>query len=133
MKRKNEVYITPSWDINPLASINGRASVVSAESFRSKYPSGKVPRSSTDYGKIFICRRGCNTRTATYTEEFVWEDIYQSAEDILPLIERVQNQTKPTRKRKRSDVPNEDDVVDVRYFPAFCSYPMLNFVVGSNE
>ena len=103
-----EVYITPSWDVNPLASINGRASIVSAETFKSKYPSGKVPRSSKDYGKIFICRRGCNTRTATYTDEFEWDNIYESADDILPLIERVESQTKATRKRKRIEVVNDD-------------------------
>ena len=58
---------------------------------------------------MFICRRGCNTRTATYTDEFKWEDIYQSADDILPLIERVQSQTKATRKRKRgADTADED-------------------------
>ena len=93
-----------------MTSINGRASVVSAETFKSKYPSGKVPRSSKDHGKIFICRRGCNTRTATYTDEFNWEEIYQSADDILPLIERVENQTKATRKRKRDvDLADEWD------------------------
>ena len=107
-----EVYITPSWDVNPLTSINGRASIVSAETFRSRYPSGKVPRSSKDYGKIFICRRGCNTRTATYTDEFVWEDIYSSADDILPLIERVESQTKATRKRKRNDDIDHEDPAD---------------------
>ncbi|KAI4257638.1 MAG: hypothetical protein L6R42_005532, partial [Xanthoria sp. 1 TBL-2021] len=101
----NEVYITPSWDVNPLASINGKATVVSAESFKSKYPSGKVPRSSRDYGKIFICRRGCNTRTATYTDEFIWEDIFNGAEDLHDLIDYVKSQTKATRKRKR----NADD------------------------
>ncbi|KAK3176425.1 hypothetical protein OEA41_007748 [Lepraria neglecta] len=103
----NEVYITPSWDNNPLTSINGRATVVSRKTFEKRYPNGKVPRSSKDYGKIFICRRGCNTRTATYTDEFVWDDVYQSANDILPLIERIQSQTKATRKRKRED---EDEV-----------------------
>ncbi|CAD6566190.1 MAG: Origin recognition complex, subunit 1 [Alectoria sarmentosa] len=107
-----EVYITPSWDVNPLTSINGRASIVSAETFKSKHPSGKVPRSSKDYGKIFICRRGCNTRTATYTDEFDWGNTYQSADDILALIERVQTQTKATRKRKRGDVANEDPADD---------------------
>lgn len=99
----NEVYITPSWDINPLNSINGRAKIVSVETFHSQYPSGKVPRSSKDYGKIFICRRGCNTRTATYTDTFNWEEIYRSANDIDPLIERIRSQTKATRKQKRSD------------------------------
>lgn len=97
----NEVYITPSWDVNPLSSINGKATVVSVDNFRHKYPSGKVPRLSKDYGKIFICRRGCNTRTATYTEEFAWEDIYRGAEDLLELIDHVKTQTKATRKRKR--------------------------------
>ncbi|KAL8835289.1 MAG: hypothetical protein Q9170_003375 [Blastenia crenularia] len=97
----NEVYITPSWDVNPLASINGKATIASAEVFRKRYPSGKVPQSSKDYGKTFICRRGCNTRTATYTEEFVWEDIYHGVEDLLDLIDHVKNQTKATRKRKR--------------------------------
>ncbi|KAI4277283.1 MAG: hypothetical protein L6R38_005471 [Xanthoria sp. 2 TBL-2021] len=105
----NEVYITPSWDVNPLASINGKATVVSAESFKSKYPSGKVPRSSRDYGKIFICRRGCNTRTATYTDEFIWEDKFNGAEDLHNLIDYVKSQTKATRKRKRNaDEPAVD-------------------------
>ncbi|KAL8781652.1 MAG: hypothetical protein Q9213_005917 [Squamulea squamosa] len=105
----NEVYITPSWDVNPLASINGKATVVSAETFKSKYPSGKVSRSSKDYGKIFICRRGCSTRTATYTDEFIWEDKYHGAEDLLDLIDYVKSQTKATRKRKRdADDPTVD-------------------------
>lgn len=104
----NELYITPSWDINPLTSINGRAKIVSAETFESQYPSGRVPRSSKDFGKIFICRRGCNTRTATYTDTFNWEEIYRSANDIDPLIERIKSQTRATRKRKRGD--HIDDV-----------------------
>lgn len=105
----NELYITPSWDINPLSSINGRAKIVSAETFQSLYHSGRVPRSSKDYGKIFICRRGCNTRTATYTDTFNWDEIYRSANDIDPLIERIKSQTKATRKRKRGD--HTDDVL----------------------
>ena len=94
-----------------MTSINGRALIVSAETFNSKYPSGRVPRSSRDHGKIFICRRGCNTRTASYTDEFKWEDIYRNSDDILPLIERVQSQTKATRKRKRANTA-EDDAAD---------------------
>ena len=87
--------------MNPLTSINGKARVVSPDAFKARYPSGKVPRSSKECGKIFVCRRGCNTRTATYTEEFVWGDVYKSAGDILSLIDRVQSQTKATRKRRR--------------------------------
>ncbi|KAI4248106.1 MAG: hypothetical protein L6R40_001195 [Gallowayella cf. fulva] len=105
----NEVYLTPSWDVNPLQSINGKATVVSADSFNRKYPSGKVPRSSKDCGKIFICRRGCNTRTATYTDEFIWEDKYHGAEDLLDMIDYIKSQTKTTRKRKRDA---DDPAVD---------------------
>ncbi len=97
---KNEVYITPSWDFNPLASINGKATISSPEVFLSKYPTGKIPRNSPDFGKSFVCRRGCNTRTATYTAEFTWEEIYHgNEEDIYRLIEKVKNETKATRKR----------------------------------
>jgi len=97
---QNELYITPAWDDNPLESINGRAIVVSPDEFASRYPSGKVPRTSRDHGKIFVCRRGCNTRTATYTNEFQWEDTYHGIESIEALVEIIQSQTKSTRKRK---------------------------------
>ena len=110
----NEVYITPSWDVNPLTSINGKATVLSLDAFRARHPSGKIPRTSKDFGKVFICRRGCNTRTATYTEEFIWENIYNGAKDILPLVERVESQTKATRKRRR-DSGYGEDIFDVRY------------------
>ncbi|KAI1459433.1 P-loop containing nucleoside triphosphate hydrolase protein [Annulohypoxylon moriforme] len=97
----NELYITPSSDVNPLASINGRALVMSQPEFLRKYPNGKVPRSSPGYNKTFVCRRGCNTRTSTYTEEFVWEDVYSGKEDIDDLLELVQSKTRSTRKRNR--------------------------------
>ena len=99
---QNELYITPSWDINPLASINGKAQIFSSDKFFAKYPTGKVPTKSRNWGKSFICRRGCNTRTATYTDEFVWEDIYGgNIADIDALIARIQKDTKAMRKRKR--------------------------------
>ncbi|KAF1989472.1 P-loop containing nucleoside triphosphate hydrolase protein [Aulographum hederae CBS 113979] len=105
---ENELYISPSWDDNPLASINGRAVVMSPDAFAEKYPSGKVPRNSRDYGKVFLCRRGCNTRTATYTEEFVWEDVYRDYDDIDSLIDLVKSQTKATRKRKANTKEEKD-------------------------
>ena len=110
----NEVYITPSWDVNPLASINAKATILSKNAFTQKYPSGKVPRSSKDFGKVFVCRRGCNTRTATYTEEFLWEDIFKNPDDLPSLIERIHSQTKATRKkRKRADYEDEGDEVSI--------------------
>ena len=112
----NEVYITPSWDVNPLASINGKASVMSPHAYLQKYPTGKVPRSSRDFGKVFVCRRGCNTRTATYTEEFLWENIFGGADDILSLVERVKGQTKATRKRRQrvDEVHDHSEVTKLR-------------------
>lgn len=98
--------------MNPLASINGRATIYSPSAFHSKYSSGKVPRTSKDYGKIFVCRRGCNTRTASYTDEFLWEEIYKGAEDLDSLVERIKSQTKSTRKRKR-DVSYDGAEIEV--------------------
>lgn len=71
--------------------------------FQKKYPSGRLGRQSKDYGKAFICRRGCNTRTASYTDEFVWEDIFNgTVEDIENLIDLVKTGTKATRKRRQT-------------------------------
>ncbi|KAH8676360.1 ATPase [Xylariales sp. PMI_506] len=100
----NELYITPSTDVNPLASINGKAFIMSPEVFNKKYPNGRIPRNSSGYNKTFTCRRGCNTRTATYTDEFIWEDIYNGAEeDLAALLEFVESKTKATRRKRRGD------------------------------
>lgn len=106
----NELYITPSWDVNPLASINGKAKVTSLEVFLSQHPTGKISRQSTDYGKTFICRRGCNTRTASYTDEFIWEEILRESGGVYSLVDLVKNGTKSTRKRTvaRSQSPLEE-------------------------
>ena len=126
------MYITPSWDLNPLVSINGKAKVLSPIAFDARYPSGRVPRSSKDYGKIFICRRGCNTRTATYTEEFVWEEVYHGSKDIPGLIQRVQSQTKATRKRKGTDGLVEEEAFDVCIVEQGLKHA-LNYAVGNEE
>jgi origin recognition complex subunit 1 len=100
---QNELYITTSSDINPLASINGKARVMSHPSFLREFPGGKIPRSSPAYNKTFVCRRGCNTRTTTYTSEFIWEEVFSgSSEDITKLIRLVQAGTKSTRKQPKS-------------------------------
>ena len=104
--------MTPNSDINPLESMNGKAKVMSLEAFQRAYPNGKVPRSSKDYGKVFICRRGCNIRTASYTDEFIWEDVYQGVGDIEPLIESVERGTKATRKRKPARQVSPDTLYD---------------------
>ena len=96
----NELYITTGTDDNSLSTINGKAVVMSPHDFDARYPNAKVPRTSRDYGKVFVCRRGCNTRTTSYTDEFVWEDVYRGAPDIDSLIDFVDGQTVRTRRRR---------------------------------
>ncbi|KAI0531810.1 ATPase [Xylaria digitata] len=109
----NELYITSSSDINPLASINGKARVMSSAAFSHEFPTGKIPRSSSAYNKTFVCRRGCNTRTTTYTSEFIWEDIFSgSSEDITKLIRLVQSGTKSTRKQLKSHDTTDDTTTE---------------------
>ncbi|VBB73426.1 Putative origin recognition complex subunit 1 [Podospora comata] len=105
-----ELYITTSFDVNALSTINGKAHVMSQQAFMNEFPTGKVPRKSKEYGKVFVCRRGCNTRTCTYTEEFIWEDIYHCREDLEALQERLQKETKATRKKKpaKDESPERD-------------------------
>jgi origin recognition complex subunit 1 len=102
---QNELYISPAWDFAPLESINGKANILSEMVFSARYPTGKIPKKSSAFGKTFVCRRGCNTRTATYTEEFIWEDIFHGMEeDVEQLSERLKTETMATRKasaRKR--------------------------------
>ncbi|KAG5743148.1 hypothetical protein H9Q72_012982 [Fusarium xylarioides] len=105
----NELYISPSWDINPLASINGKAKIMSQDGFLARYPQGKVPRNDPDFGKVFVCRRGCNTRTATYTDEFLWEEIYGGEHDLFALMDRVKTGTKVTRRRRKARSPSPSD------------------------
>ncbi|RGP62839.1 origin recognition complex subunit 1 [Fusarium sporotrichioides] len=105
----NELYLSPSWDINPLASVNGKAKIMSRDAFLSKYPQGRVPKNHPDYGKAFVCRRGCNTRTATYTDEFIWEEIYSGEDDLFALMDRIKAGTKATRRRRKARSPSPTD------------------------
>lgn len=109
---QNELYISAAFDDNPLASINGTAKVVSLDTFQKLHPTGVVKKSSKDYGKIFVCRRGCNTRTTTYTPEFRWEDVYTGADDIPSLVELVESQTKATRKGPSRPKRSQEDLDD---------------------
>lgn len=108
----NELYITTNFDDNPLATINGKAKICSPDEFNRLYPSGKVPKNSRDYGKIFVCRRGVNSRTATYTDEFKWEEVYKGIDDLQDLRELVEQQTVKTRKRKALKSIKEHDLDD---------------------
>jgi origin recognition complex subunit 1 len=81
--------------------------ICSPKEFSRKFPNGKIPLKLQ--GKVFVCRLGCNTRTATYTNEFVWEDKYQGPHQLGALINTIQTQTKATRKRQAEARPRDDD------------------------
>ncbi|RPB28297.1 origin recognition complex subunit 1 [Terfezia boudieri ATCC MYA-4762] len=100
----HELYINPSWNKIPLYSINGRAIILSQQKYREQYPNG-VQKNSKQYGKVFICRRGCAPRTATYTEEFIWEDIYKGrGTDIDMIVRKISDETKLTRKGRHKPI-----------------------------
>lgn len=81
--------------------------------FLREFPSGKVPRSSPAYNRTFVCRRGCNVRTTTYTPEFTWEDIFSGClEDIPKLVRLVQAGTKSTRKQPKSKEVTDDTATE---------------------
>lgn len=86
--------------MNCLDTIDGKAKVVSHERFLALHPSGKIPRRSEDAGKLFMCRRGLDMRTTTYTEEFIWEDRYSGFDDLAPLVDFVTTSTRTARKRR---------------------------------
>ncbi|KAK4454671.1 P-loop containing nucleoside triphosphate hydrolase protein [Podospora aff. communis PSN243] len=104
---ENELYITPTFDINALTTINGKAQIMSHAKYLAKYPTGKVPRKSPEFGKVFVCRRGCQTRTCTYTDEFAWEDVYRGIEDLDALKTMIQKGTKATRRKASVDEKGE--------------------------
>lgn len=93
----------------------GKAKVVSVERLKQKYPSGKIPRSSEDNGKTFVCRRGVTARTATYTDEFIWEDVYHGVDDLETLAERIKSETQTTRGHKTSTVVKRKEPKDLDF------------------
>ncbi|KAJ8612980.1 hypothetical protein MRB53_037188 [Persea americana] len=97
-------------DENPLDTIKGKATILSAHEFSRRYPSGRIPKTSKDYGTTFVCRRGCNARTATYTQEFDWAETFRGPGDIEALKERIESQTKSTRKRKATALSKSKDL-----------------------
>lgn len=116
MTTQNELYFSSNSDENALVTINGRASIMSQKRFKEKYPSGKIPRADLGYGKTFICRRGCNQNTSTFTEEFNWEDTFQQHEDIEKLQQLIESQTLKTRKAKPKTVPRPaPEIIDRDY------------------
>jgi origin recognition complex subunit 1 len=101
----NEQYLTADFNVNPLTSINGKANVMSKNVFFARYPNGTPPKGKnelSEYNKCMVCRRGVNQVQGRYTDEFVWEDVYQE-DKIFNLITIIKDGLKAARKRKTAD------------------------------
>ncbi|EEH45787.1 origin recognition complex subunit 1 [Paracoccidioides brasiliensis Pb18] len=103
----NEQYITIDFNVNPLTSIDGKATVLSRGAFERRYPNGVPPKGRAalaEYNKCIICRRGVNQLQGKYTKEFLWEDIYNGTEEgVFRLIDFIKSGLKRSRKRKEVD------------------------------
>ncbi|PWY81980.1 P-loop containing nucleoside triphosphate hydrolase protein [Aspergillus heteromorphus CBS 117.55] len=114
----NEQYLTADFNVNPLTSINGKATVMSKDAFFAKYPDGAPPKAKEDlaeYNKCIVCRRGVNQLQGRYTDEFVWENVYRE-DRIFDLINMIKDGLKGAKKRKQVDndyknTKEEDDFV----------------------
>ncbi|RPA92031.1 hypothetical protein L873DRAFT_245637 [Choiromyces venosus 120613-1] len=97
-KKRNELYLSSSYDLIPPPSMNGRARLLSLQKFNKEYPAG-VHKRSKEYGKVFVYRRGCNPRTATYMSEFVWGGYRRPGRRmLLRLGEMVYHRTKVVKQ-----------------------------------
>lgn len=115
----NEQFITGDFNMNPLTAINGKATVLSKDAYFALYPGGKQPKSKSaaiQYSKTLFCRRAVKQRTLFFSDEFVWEDLYNGEGDLLSLIDWVREHTKgkkrPILKADDDDYKLQRDVED---------------------
>ncbi|KAL2372221.1 origin recognition complex subunit 1 [Blastomyces gilchristii SLH14081] len=110
----NEQYITMDFNVNPLTSMNGKATVLSKAAFEKRYPNGVPPKGKAElaeYNKCIICRRGVNQLQGKYTEEFIWEEVFDGTEQgMFELIDFIKAGLKRSRKRQVID----DEYADVK-------------------
>ncbi|KAH1580367.1 hypothetical protein KXX17_003138 [Aspergillus fumigatus] len=127
----NEQYLTADFNVNPLTSINGKATVMSKDVFFAKYPNGTPPKGKeelAEFNKCIICRRGVNQLQGRYTDEFIWEDVYRE-DKIHDLITMVKDGLRAAKKRKQVD----DDYIDTKEDDDFApSTPRKRQKVTSN-
>ncbi|KAI5298963.1 hypothetical protein KEM56_003631, partial [Ascosphaera pollenicola] len=116
----NEQYITADFNVNPLTSINGKANIMSASVFNLRYPDGKPKgkAAAAEYNKCIICRRGVSQLQGRYTDEFVWEDVYDGTEDgVFRFIDFIRASLKRSKRKRVEEkefveaiAPNEAEV-----------------------
>ncbi|KAI3010675.1 hypothetical protein CBS147346_1440 [Aspergillus niger] len=106
----NEQYLTADFNVNPLTSISGKATVMSKDAFYARYPDGAPPKGKealAEFNKCIVVRRGVNQLQGRYTEEFVWEDVYRE-DRVFDLITLIKDGLKAAKKRKQVDDDYDD-------------------------
>jgi origin recognition complex subunit 1 len=107
-------------DESPIESIKAKANIVTERDFKSRFPTKNIPRKDKEeFNRTFLCRRGCDTGSTTYTEEFNWNDLdHNSAEHVENLLEKLKSETVSRKrgrqpgfklKRKKEDYINEEE------------------------
>ena len=108
---QNERYASLHFNYCPIASINGKALVLSKEAYDARFPTGKIPKKSRDNEKTFICRRGVEARSSRYTEEFVWDEIFQGGEEgVKQLAELIESEIPSKAAKKGPKKPTKVEV-----------------------
>lgn len=113
----NESFITADFNMNPLTAINGKAIVLSKDDFARLYPDMEMPKSkaaAAKYAKTIMCRRAVKQRNMVFTDEFVWNDIYAGAQNLLDLLDWIQENTKrkPKPKTEETEYSQAKELVD---------------------
>ncbi|KAG9239464.1 P-loop containing nucleoside triphosphate hydrolase protein [Amylocarpus encephaloides] len=112
-----ELYITSDTDVNPLASIIEKATILSYKDHKVRFPVAKVGRHAPkDYKTTFFCRRGVFLRSAIYTDwEIAWDKFsHQTESQIMKMKEKIdaENEIKeskqPAERRKRKEKYEEE-------------------------
>lgn len=102
-------------DESPLDSIIDKAIVMTESAFNARYPKGTIPRRSKDYGRVFVCRRGCNLKYTNYTEEFPWDEVaHDTEDDVINLMEKLQADTKSVKEAQIDKRKRDDDDFDAK-------------------
>lgn len=91
-------------DESPLDSIIKKAIILSAKQYSERpIPKAKRGRKAKGHIETFVCRRACELKNTTYTEDFDWDEIKPETEnDVDQLVERINDEIETIRAQKRN-------------------------------
>ncbi|CAG8953211.1 hypothetical protein HYFRA_00003412 [Hymenoscyphus fraxineus] len=100
----NELYLTPGEDESPLLSIIDKATILSAQQYSDR-PIQAAKRGRKPKGYVettFVCRRACQLKNTTYTEQFDWGEIKPETEkEVSQLVDKINDEIESIRQQNR--------------------------------